>query len=124
MEVYSKLNIAVVAALEEAQRIAAVSTIDKLIVHLGNNIDDDVKDLINAFKQSIATSVPDTVPDTEKKTKKKRDATAYNHFIKNAISGMKDLDLDSKEKMRRANIAWNEEKAKEKSSDSSSVSGQ
>ena len=117
MEVYSKLNIAVVAALEETQRNTAVSTIDKLVAFLGNNINDDVKELINNFKQSLPV-ITVTEPE-EEKTKKKRDATGYNIFIKNAIAGMKGLEIDSKEKMRRANISWKE--SKEKPSDSSAV---
>ncbi len=113
---------AVVAATAKVVHEANLAVIDNLVEFLDSKveIDDDFKELIAEFKATLKapSAKAAKVPKAEKK---KREPSAYNLFVRDALNELKvsQPDLNGKDRFREAMKQWKEHKGSDGSAPSS-----
>jgi hypothetical protein len=114
-------------ALHALAEDVALATADKLAAFLGTKIeiDDDLKELFEEFKTSLkeeykataktATAAARKGKNADGSEKKKRAPTAFNLFVKDEISRLKQENpaMTGKELMSAATAAWKKRKVEE-----------
>ncbi len=114
---------AVVAATAKVVHEANLAVIDNLVEFLDSKveIDDDFKELIAEFKATLKapSAKAAKVPKTEKK---KREPSAYNLFVRDALNELKvsQPELNGKDRFREAMKQWKEHKGSNSNTPSSS----
>ncbi len=107
---------AVIAATAKVVHEANLAVIDSLVEFLDSKveIDDDFKELIAEFKgtlkaPSAKATKADTVPKAERK---KREPSAYNLFVRDALNELKvsQPEMTGKDRFREAMKQWKEHK--------------
>jgi hypothetical protein len=104
---------AVVAATAKVVHEASLAVIDNLLEFLDSKveIDDDFKELVAEFKGTL-TAPSAKVGKVPKAEKKKREPSAYNLFVRDALNGLKvsQPELSGKDRFREAMKQWKEHK--------------
>lgn len=115
---------AVIAATAQLVHEAKLAVIDELVTFFDSKmeIEDDFKELITEFKGTLKT--PEK-PKRVKGEKKKREPSAYNLFVRDALNELKKEhpEMPSKDRMREALKQWHEHKGTTSSKTSDASSG-
>ena len=105
---------AVVAATAKVVHEASLAVIDNLVEFLDSKveIDDDFKELIAEFKGTLKAPTPSKAGRVPKAEKKKREPSAYNLFVRDALNELKvsQPELSGKDRFREAMKQWKEHK--------------
>ena len=113
---------AVVAATAKVVHEASLTVIDNLVEFLDSRvkIDDDFKELIAEFKGTLKAPTPSKAGRVPKAEKKKREPSAYNLFVRDALNELKvsQPELSGKDRFREAMKKWKEHSSSSKSTTS------